>query len=156
MLGLPYAFASHFAPADLLPALEVYRSNFEPSKYLETPYAMAGVNAFVADTGEEARRLATTAEQAFANLHRGRPGPYPPPVDDLDAVLSPAERAAAQRMLTYSMIGTPESVRADLDRFVETTRVDEVMVVSAVYDHAARVRSYELLAEATQLSATAR
>jgi luciferase family oxidoreductase group 1 len=156
LLGLPYAFASHFAPDDLAAALEVYRRTFRPSERLAEPYAMVGVNVMAADTDEEARRLATTAEQAFANLHRGRPGPYPPPVDDLDEILSPAERTAAQRMLRYSVVGSPETVRAGIDRIAETTGADELMVVSAIYDHAARVRSYELLAEAVQPSATAR
>jgi luciferase family oxidoreductase group 1 len=154
-LGLPYAFASHFAPDDLMAALEVYRSTFEPSQFLETPYVMAGVNVAAAETDEEARRLFTTAQQAFANLHRGRPGPYPPPVDDIERTWTPAERAGASRMLTHSIVGSPATVRAGIDRFVETTRVDELMVVSAIYDHTARVRSYELLAEVAQLSATA-
>jgi luciferase family oxidoreductase group 1 len=156
LLGLPYAFASHFAPDDLMAALDVYRRTFQPSERLAEPYAMAGVNVVAADTDEEARRLASTAEQAFANLHRGRPGPYPAPVDDLDAILSPAERTAAQRMLRYSAVGSPETVRAGIDRIAEETGVDELMVVSAIYDHTARVRSYELLAEAVQPSATAR
>jgi luciferase family oxidoreductase group 1 len=154
-LGLPYAFASHFAPDDLMAALEVYRSTFEPSQFLETPYVMAGVNVAAAETDEEARRLFTTAQQAFANLHRGRPGPYPPPVDDIERTWTPAERAGASRMLTHSIVGSPATVRAGIDQFVETTRVDELMVVSAIYDHTARVRSYELLAEVAQLSATA-
>ncbi|MEA2291252.1 MAG: hypothetical protein QOF17_272 [Solirubrobacteraceae bacterium] len=156
LLGLPYAFASHFAPTELMPALEVYRSTFQPSQYLETPYAMAGINVFAADTDAEARRLFTTAQQAFANLRRGRPGPYPAPVDDLDRVLSPAEQSAAGQMLTHSFAGSPETVRAGVERFAAETRVDELMVVSAIYDPAARARSYELLAEVAQPSATAR
>jgi luciferase family oxidoreductase group 1 len=156
LLGLPYAFASHFAPTDLTPALELYRSTFQPSQYLETPYAMAGINVFAADTDEEARRLFTTAQQAFASLRRGRPGPYPPPVDDLDRVLSPAEQSAAGQMLTHSVVGSPETVRVGIERFAAETRADELMVVSAIYDHAARVRSYELLADVAQPSATAR
>jgi luciferase family oxidoreductase group 1 len=146
-LGLPYAFASHFAPDQLLEALDVYRSTFRPSAQLEQPHAMVGVNVIVADTDEAARRLFTTIQQGFANLTRGRPGPYPPPVDDIEAFWTPTERAQASRMLAHSIVGSPETVREGLDRFVAATEADELMVVAAVYDHAERVRSYELLAE---------
>jgi luciferase family oxidoreductase group 1 len=151
MLGLPYAFASHFAPDQLMDALSVYRQTFRPSAQLDRPYAMAGINVVVADTDDEARRLFTTAQQAFANLHRGMPGPYPPPVDDIEAVWTPGEKAAASRMLATSVVGSPETVRAGLERFAAATEADELMVVSAVYDHAARVRSYELLAALSEL-----
>jgi luciferase family oxidoreductase group 1 len=147
LLGLPYAFASHFAPDALLDALQTYRENFKPSRQLERPYAMAGLNVVVAETDDEARRLFTTMQQAFANLHRGNPGPYPAPVDDIEQHWSGPERARASHMLTYSLVGSPDTVRAGLERFVATTGVDEVMAVSAIHDPAARMRSYELLAE---------
>jgi luciferase family oxidoreductase group 1 len=147
MLGLPYAFASHFAPDALMDALEVYRGTFRPSSQLDSPYAMAGVNVVAADTDEEARRLFTTMQQGFANLQRGRPGPYPPPVDDIEQHWSPSERAGASHMLTHSIVGSPETVRAGLERFTNTTGADELMVVSAIYDPDARIRSYEILAD---------
>jgi luciferase family oxidoreductase group 1 len=145
-LGLPYAFASHFAPDDLLPALEIYRSTFQPSRQLAAPYAMAGVNVVAADTDDEARRLFTSAQQAFANLVRGRPGPTPPPVDDIDAHLTADEKAAASQRLTHAIVGSAATVREGVERFAELTGADELMVVANIYDHDARVRSYELLA----------
>jgi luciferase family oxidoreductase group 1 len=155
MLGLPYAFASHFAPDDLMEALALYRSTFMPSKQLDRPHAMVGLNVVVADSDAEARRLFTTMQQGFANLHRGQPGPYQPPIDDIEAYWTPAEKAMASRMLAHSIVGSPETVREGLRRFVATTEADELMVVSAIHDHAARVRSYELLAEiAATLDAT--
>jgi luciferase family oxidoreductase group 1 len=147
MLGLPYAFASHFAPDALMPALEIYRETFQPSAQLDRPYAMAGLNVVAAETDEEARRLFTSHQQAFANLQRGRPGPYAPPIDDIDRYWSPAEKAGASRMLTYSVVGSPDTVREGVERFAADTGVDELMVVSAIYDPAARVQSYEILAD---------
>jgi luciferase family oxidoreductase group 1 len=146
-LGLPYAFASHFAPTDLLDALALYRSEFRPSRQLQEPYAMAGLNVFAADTDEEARRLFTTPQQSWANRFRGIPGPYPAPIDDIEAYWTPAEKAQASAMLTHSVVGSAATVRAGLERFVELTGVDEVMVVSAIFDHDARLRSYAILAE---------
>jgi luciferase family oxidoreductase group 1 len=146
-LGLPYSFASHFAPDDLEPALELYRSTFQPSAQLAEPYAMPGLNVVAAETDAEARRLFTTIQQGFANIRRGRPGPYQPPVDDIDAHWSPAERAQASHMLRHAVVGAPDTVRAGLQAFADLTRADELMVVTAVYDHAARLRSYEILAE---------
>ena len=147
-LGLPYAFASHFAPTDLLAALDVYRREFQPSAQLAAPYAMAGLNVFAADTDEEARRLFTTPQQSWANRFRGLPGPYPPPIDDIETYWSPAEKAQASAMLTYSVVGSRDTVRVGVEQFVELTGVDEVMVVSAIFDHDARLRSYAILAEA--------
>jgi luciferase family oxidoreductase group 1 len=147
-LGLPYAFASHFAPDDLLPALEVYRSTFQPSRQLEAPYAMAGINVFAADTDDEARRLFTSVQQSFANRLRGNPSQTPPPVDDIDAHVTPEELAASAGRLTHSIVGSPDTVRAGIERFNELTGADELMVVSNIYDHDARVRSYEILADA--------
>ena len=151
-LGLPYAFASHFAPTDLLVALDLYRTEFRPSDQLEKPYAMAGLNVFAADTDDEARRLFTTPQQSWANRFRGLSGPYPPPIDDIETYWSPAEKAQASAMLTYSVVGSPATTRDGVERFVELTGADEVMVVSAIFDHEARVRSYEILAEAASLA----
>ena len=146
-LGLPYAFASHFAPDALMDALALYRSHFQPSKQLERPYAMAGITVAAADTDAQARRLFTTVQQAFTNLARGRPGLQQPPIDDIETYWSPTEKLRASHMLRYSVVGGPETVRDGLRRFVAATAVDELMVVSNIYDHAARVRSYEIVAE---------
>jgi len=147
MLGLPYAFASHFAPDALMQALEVYRERFEPSAQLERPYAMAGVNVIAAETDEEAKRLFTSAQQSFTNLFRGTRGQLLPPIDDIETYWSPAEKAQASRMLARSFVGSPETVRRGLERLIEETRPDELMVAAAIYDHASRLRSYEILAD---------
>jgi luciferase family oxidoreductase group 1 len=146
MLGLPYAFASHFAPAALKPALHAYRNGFKPSPQLDRPNVAAGVTVFAADSDAEARRLFTSAQQQFTNLLRGAPGRLQPPLDDIDTYWTPPERAQASAMLTYSFVGGPETVRSGLDAFIERTGVDELIVASAIYDHAARLRSYEILA----------
>jgi luciferase family oxidoreductase group 1 len=146
-LGLPYAFASHFAPAALFAALEIYRQQFKPSKQLAHPYAMVGVNVVAADTDEQARRLFTTVQQSFTNLLRGSPGKLQPPIDNIEAYWTPVEKLHAARMLEYSIVGSPETVRRELERFVALTEADELMIVSSVYDHAARVRSYEIVAD---------
>ena len=154
-LGLPYAFASHFAPDALMAALQTYRADFQPSNQLERPYAMIGVNITVADTDAEATRLFTTVQQGFTNLRRGTPGPYQPPIDDIDQYWTPTERIQASHMLKHSIVGSPATVRAGLEQIVDLTGADELMVVSAIYDHDQRVRSYELLAEvAASMSAT--
>jgi luciferase family oxidoreductase group 1 len=146
MLGLPYAFASHFAPDALLPALRVYRERFAPSKQLDSPYAMVGVNVVAADSDAEARRLFTSAQQAFTDLFRGTRGRLKPPIDDIEAYWSLAEKAQASDMLARSFVGSPETVRRGLEEFIEETGADEVMVASAIHDHPARLRSYEILA----------
>ena len=146
-LGLPYAFASHFAPTDLIAALDVYRREFRPSAQLAEPYVMAGLNVFAADTDEEARRLFTTPQQSWANRFRGLSGPYPPPIDDIEAYWSPAEKAQASAMLTHSVVGSPDTVCDGVEQFVELTGVNEVMVVSAIFNHDARLRSYGILAQ---------
>jgi luciferase family oxidoreductase group 1 len=146
LLGLPYAFASHFAPDALMQALDVYRRNFQPSEQLERPYAMVAANVIAADTDAEARRLFTSIQQSFANLVRGTRGRLPPPIDDIDAYWSPAEKANAARMLACSFVGSARTVRDDLSAFVERTGADEVIVAAAIHDHAARLRSYEILA----------
>ena len=147
MLGLPYAFASHFAPDALMPALQTYRQMFKPSEQIETPYAMACVNVFAADTDAEARRLFTSAQQRSLAMIRGARGYLPPPVDDIEALWSPMEKAQVGRMLSCSFVGSRDTVRAGLDRFIAQTGVDEVMVASAIFDHQARIRSYEILDE---------
>jgi luciferase family oxidoreductase group 1 len=147
MLGLPYAFASHFAPEALIPALQMYRENFRPSRQSEQPYLAVGVNVFAAETDDDARRLFTSAQQQFTNLVRGAPGKLPPPIDDIEMYWTPTEKARATSMLAYSFVGSPNTVRRGLQRLVEHIGVDELIVVSAIYDHAARLRSYELLAD---------
>ncbi|HEX2638185.1 MAG TPA: LLM class flavin-dependent oxidoreductase [Gemmatimonadales bacterium] len=145
-LGLPYAFASHFAPAALFPALELYRAQFRPSERLARPYVMLGVNVFAAETGETAARLFTSLQQAFVNLRRGHPGPLPPPDDTLEGRLTPTDRAGIAEMLACSVVGAPDAVRRGLEAFVARTGADELMLTSQIYDPAARVRSYELTA----------
>ena len=149
-LGLPFAFASHFAPDFLLPALALYRENFKPSEALAEPYVMVGVNAFAADTDEEGVRLFTSLQQAFLNLIRGRPGPLLPPVDDIDALWTPAERAQVERMTRVSVVGSPETVAGDLDVILDATSADELIFTSQIHDHAARLRSFEILARLHQ------
>jgi luciferase family oxidoreductase group 1 len=146
-LGLPYAFASHFAPDALLPALAAYRSAFRPSAQLDQPYAMAGINVVVAPTDGEARRLFTSVQQQFTNMVRNRRGKLQPPIDDIEAYWTPQEKAHASGMLKYSIVGAPQTVRRGLEAFQAMTGVQELMVVSAIYDHPARVRSYEFLSE---------
>lgn len=147
-LGLPYAFASHFAPDMLMPALEIYRSRFKPSKQLAEPYAVAGINVIAADTDAEARRLATTQQMSFADLVSGRRGLSRPPIDDIETYWSGREKAQAMHMLEHSVVGSVETVRAGLQAFIAKTGVDELMIVCDVYEHQARLRSLELIAEA--------
>ena len=154
MLGLPFAFASHFAPDALEAALDIYRSRFEPSEQLAAPYAMVGCNAIAADTDEEARRLFTSAQQSFANIVRGTRGQLPPPIDDIEGYWSPAEKAHASRMLACSFVGTRQRVADGLSAFLERTGADEAIVAGAIYDHRARLHSYELLAEAFGLTSS--
>jgi len=146
MLGLPYAFASHFAPAALHDAIRIYREEFQPSRQLERPYAMAGVNVVAAETDEEAARHFTSIQQQFTNLLRGMPGRLPPPVDDIDSYWTPAEEPRAAGMLACSFVGQAETVRREINEFATQLGLDEVIVASAIYDHSARLRSYELVA----------
>jgi luciferase family oxidoreductase group 1 len=146
-LGLPYAFASHFAPDALMQALELYRSRFRPSPHLDRPYAMAGANVFAADTDDEARRLFSSLVVAFARLRRGAPGRLPAPVDDVARHVTPAERALAEHALQYSFVGSPDAVRRGLAAFVAKTKVDEVMLTGQIHDHVARLRSFEIAAQ---------
>jgi luciferase family oxidoreductase group 1 len=145
-LGLPYAFASHFAPAHMMEALAVYREHFRPSPELEKPYVMLGVNAIAADTDDEARWLLTSLQQAFVNLRRGRPGLLPPPVENFDHQLEPFERAQLDAVLSASVVGSPGTVRRGLAQFIDRTGADELIVAAQIYDHAKRLRSYEIVA----------
>ena len=147
-LGLPYAFASHFAPELLIPALQIYRTSFKPSEQLGRPYAMVGVNIIAAPTDSEARRLATTQQMSFASIFRGARGLSQPPIDDIEAFWSPTEKAQAMRMLARSIVGSPETVRDGIAKLVAETDADELIVVSDVYDHALRLRSFKLVADA--------
>ena len=144
-LGLPYAFASHFAPDALEDALAAYRAAFTPSAQRDRPHAMAGISVFVADTDREAQRLFTSAQQQFTNMVRNRRGKLQPPLDDIESYWTAPEKAHVSAMLKYAFVGSPQTVRRGLEEFVERTGVDELMVVSAIYDHGARLRSYELL-----------
>jgi len=147
MLGLPFAFASHFAPDLMRQALEIYRSRFQPSKQLDRPYAMLGANVLAADTDAEARRQFTSQQQSFINLRRGSPGQVPPPIDDIDSYWSPAEKAMVERSLAVSFVGSPETVQRGLAAFIESTRPDELMITTQIFDHSARLRSYEIAAD---------
>jgi luciferase family oxidoreductase group 1 len=153
-LGLPYAFASHFAPAYLMPAIDAYRSLFRPSEHLDRPYVMLGVNVFAADTDAAARLLFTSVQQAFVNLRTGRPGRLGPPVAGYEEGLGPQERAILAEALSCSFVGAPKTVAAELDAFVARTGADELMVVAQIFDHAARLRSYELTAQLPLAAAT--
>jgi luciferase family oxidoreductase group 1 len=146
-LGLPYAFASHFAPGLMMQAIDAYRQRFEPSAQLEKPHVMLGFNVFAADTDEEARYLMTSMQQAFINLRRGRPTPLQPPVQGFEETLQPFERAMLNEVLSASAVGSPQTVRAGLESFIARTGADELMITSQVYDHAARLRSYEITAQ---------
>ena len=147
-LGLPFAFASHFAPELLLPALQAYRAGFRPSKQLERPYAMAAFNVFAADTDAEAARLSTSMQQAFAAVVTGKPGRLKPAVDDITTVLDSRQIAAVESRLTSAAIGGRETVRAKLTEFIALTGVDEVMTTGMIHDLEARIRSLEITAEA--------
>ena len=146
-LGLPYAFASHFAPAQLMQAITLYRERFRPSARLAKPYVMLGFNVFAADTDEEARFLATSMQQAFVNLRLGRPSQLQPPIEGYETRLGPQERALLEQVLSCSAVGSPATVGAALAAFIARTGADELMITSQVYDHAARLRSFEIAAD---------
>ena len=145
-LGLPYAFASHFAPAALMPAIETYRSRFQPSAQLSEPYVMVGLNVFAADTAPEARLLRTSAQQSILRLRRGEPGPLPPPVNGFEEGLSPAERQVLDQVQSCSVVGSAETVGIGIEAFVERTGADEVMIAAHIFDHHARLRSLQITA----------
>jgi len=146
-LGLPYSFASHFAPDALMQALAVYRERFKPSEQLATPHAMPGINVVAADTDEEARHLATSLQQRFVGMVRGARGKLQPPIEDIEQYWSPAEKAHVSGMLRYAFIGSPETLKRTLGAFVRETQADEVMITAPIFDHEKRKRSYELVAE---------
>jgi luciferase family oxidoreductase group 1 len=146
-LGLPYAFASHFAPDALLPALEIYRDRFKPSEQLQQPYAMVAANVVAAADDDTACRLFTSVQQSFTNVLRGRRGQLPPPIDDIEDYWAPDEKARVTHMLSCSFVGSPQTVRSGLESFVEETGADELIVAAAIHDHAARLYSYELLSD---------
>ncbi len=146
-LGLPFAFASHFAPELLLPAFDIYRSRFRPSEALQQPYTMAGINVFAADTDELAAPLITSAQQQFVNLRRGMPGLLQPPVASMDGIWLPHERYGVESALANSVVGSPDTVRHGLEEFLKETKADELMIAGQIFDHATRLRSFEIVAE---------
>jgi luciferase family oxidoreductase group 1 len=146
-LGLPYAFASHFAPTHMMRALELYRARFRPSDQLKTPYVMLGLNVTAADTDEEARRLFTSHQQAYVNLRRGMPAPIPPPNDRFMDDLQDHEKVELEQTLAVAVVGGPETVRSGMEAFVARTGADELIIVAQVFDHAARLHSYEIVSK---------
>lgn len=146
-LGLPYAFASHFAPAQMMQAIALYRSTFKPSAQLAKPYVMLGFNVFAADTSEEAQFLATSMQQAFVNLRSGHPGRLQPPMDGYLNRLNPQERSMLDQVLSCAAIGTRDTVAHTLKKFIEQTGADELMITSQIFDHSSRLRSFEMTAE---------
>ena len=146
-LGLPYAFASHFAPAQMMQAITLYRASFRPSPQLAKPYVMLGFNVFAADTQEQAEFRATSMQQAFVNLRSGRPSRLPPPMQDYAKNVGPQERALLHSVLSCSAIGSPATVRAALEAFIARTGADELMITCQIFDHAQRLRSFEIAAE---------
>ena len=146
-MGLPFAFASHFAPDYLMRALEIYRTTFRPSSQLAKPYAMAGLNVFAAASDGAARHLFTSLQQQFINLRRGTPGPLPPPRDSLDGLWTAAEQRMVEHSLSFAVVGSPATVARGLTDFIAATGVDELMVTGQIFDHQARLRSFEIVAE---------
>jgi luciferase family oxidoreductase group 1 len=147
LLGRPFVFASHFAPTYLHEALRLYRERFQPSEDLQAPYAVVAVNAVVADTDAEAERLATSMYASFLNVIRGTSNMLPPPVEDMDSLWDNSEKYAVNQMLRVSFIGSPATVKEGFQSLLQDTQADEIMICSHIYDHAARLRSYELIAE---------
>jgi luciferase family oxidoreductase group 1 len=146
-LGLPYGFAAHFAPGQLMQALEIYRTQFKPSAQLDRPYTLVGINGIAADTDAEARRLFTSSQQSFTNMVRGTRGKLQPPIEDIDSFWLPAEKLHVESLLSRAVVGSKNTLRGKISRLVEETRADELMIVSPIYEHAARLRSYEIFAE---------
>ncbi len=149
-LGLPFAFASHFAPGHLMDAIAIYRERFQPSPRLASPYVMLGFNVFAADTESQAHLVASSAQQAFVNLRSGRPGRLPPPREGFMQQIGPPEQAVLRQLLSCAAIGTPLQVREQMQAFIEKTGANELMVAGQIFDHQARLRSYEIAAEAAQ------
>ena len=151
-MGLPFAFASHFAPALMNQALELYRAGFRPSEQLDRPYVMLGVNVFAADEEEEAQVLFTSLQQAFINLRLGRPGKLPPPEKGYPRRLGPLERGILEQTLSSAVVGNQETVRRGLEAFAERTGADELMITSQIFEHSARLRSFEIVANTRNLA----
>lgn len=147
LLGLPYAFASHFAPADLVPAIALYRERFRPSRHLSKPHLMLGLNVVAADTDVEAQRLFTSVQQAVINLRSGRPGRLPPPIDNIDTILDGRTQMILDRVLECAVVGSRESVATGLKDFIAAHRPDELMLTSQIFDHAKRLRSFEIVSQ---------
>lgn len=147
MLGLPYSFASHFAPTEMEHALDIYRSRFQPSAHLAKPYVMMGLNVVAAETDSEAKFLFSSLQQAFVNLRSGRPGKLPAPVGGFEASLDPAAKAMLDHALACAVVGSPSAVKAGVEAFVAKTGADELIVTAQVHDHASRKRSFEILAD---------
>ncbi len=152
-LGLPYAFASHFAPAQMMQAVAIYRANFRPSARLGRPYVMLGFNVFAAATDEEGFFRASSSQQAFVNLRTGRPGKLPPPVEGYMSRIGPQERAILDQVLSCAAIGSPDTVRKGLQDFIARTGADELMITSQIFEHSARLRSYEIAADVRKTKA---
>ena len=146
-LGLPFAFASHFAPAQMTAALAIYREHFQPSAQLARPYVMLGFNVIAADTDEEARFLASSVQRAFVNSRSGRPSRLQPPIRDYEQGLMPHESAIIEQVLTCAAIGSPRAVREGLEAFIARAGADELMITSHIFSHSARLRSYAITAE---------
>src|SRR5690606_549619 len=146
-LGLPFAFASHFAPEYLLPALRTYRQGFRPSEFLQQPYAMVGAGVIAAENDAEAKRLFSSAQMSYLNLVRGTPGRLSPPIDDIESLWAPHEKAYIEKALGCTFVGSASTVRDQLQNFIGQSQADEVIVTAQIYDHAARIRSYEILAD---------
>ena len=144
-MGLPYAFAGHFAPDMMVHAFQIYRENYKPSEKFPESYAIACVNGVAAETDEEAKKLATTLYQAFLNIIRNDRKPYSPPVEDIDEIWNPMEKAHVLKMLHYSFIGSEETIQSKLTSFQEAFQVDELMITSHIYDEQARLQSYEII-----------
>jgi luciferase family oxidoreductase group 1 len=149
-LGLPFAFASHFAPDHLDEALELYREKFQASNGLKQPYAMAAIGVFAADTDAAAARLFTSLQQSFVKLRRGTPGPLPPPVDSMEGLWTPREEMMVSHAFSEAVVGSSATVKRGIEKFLQRTGVNELMVTAAIYDHTARLRSFELIAQARE------
>lgn len=149
-LGLPFSFASHFSPEYTLPALDLYRRSFRPSEQLKEPYVMVGVNVIAADDDERANYLATSMQQQFLNLIRNKPGQLQPPVESMDALWSPYEKSILDKQLGSSIVGGPSTVKEKLQKFLDETEADEMIVNAMIYDHKERLRSFEIVAEVTK------
>ena len=155
-LGLPYAFAGHFAPDQMIDAFDIYRRRFQASESLDQPYTMAGVSVIAAETDTEARRLFTSLQQQFISLRLGTPGPLPPPIDHPEITWSPIEKATLNHTLREAIVGSRETIRAGFESFLARTGVDEIMVTAQIFDHSARLRSFEIVSEVRETLADAR